>query len=181
MGSMDSSERREYFRVADVFPMVAKKIDKDATPLRSHAFPTLSSLEFDEEILDESINPKLWEILLHIDTKLTLILEKLCIECDGLTEENNRAVGLSEASLDFTTTNIFELGDVVEIKMLLPSTFPARIQLYGKVTRIDAPASGTYKVVVRFVAADQTVRSILRKYILKRQREMIAQESGLND
>ena len=178
---MEPFDRREYFRVHDVFPVIVRKISHDVVPVRSQAFPALSNIEFDEDFTDESIHPKLWELLLHINCKLSLILEKLSIESDGLTEEKNMPVTLSEVSLDFRTSEKYELQDKVEIKMLLPSVPPARLLVYGEVVRVDEPIQGTYKVVTRFVATDQTVRSFLSKYILKRQREIIAQNSGFND
>lgn len=178
---MDTFEQREYFRVNDIFPVIIRKIPRDITRIRSHAFFAVSGAEFDEQLADESVHPKLWELLLHINTKLSLILEKLSIESDGLTEEKNMPVTVSEASLDFASPEPFAAGDMVEIKMLLPLVPPARLQLYGEVVRVEPNASGPCKVVTHFIATDHVVRSMLSKYILKRQREIIAQGSGMND
>ena len=172
------SEKREYFRVEDIFPLITKKICNNSTYRKSRVFSGFSQDVASLDLPDESIHPQLWKMLVDITTKLSLVLERLLLESEGLIKAENKEVNVSAAGIRYTTREKSEIGDVIEVKMLLPSYPPVGILTYGDVMRVLDLGNGEYEIALRFIDMDDEVRDELIQYTLKRQRELIRKQRG---
>jgi c-di-GMP-binding flagellar brake protein YcgR len=179
---MAQQERREYFRVEDVLPLKVKRVRENTEFVRSRVFSGFFSgfgiSCLCEDGPDESISPHLWKLLVDMNTKLGLILDKLYLDGEGLAKAESRQVSLSASGIRFPTREEFSVGDFVEVKMLIPVHPPAWIVVYGNVARLCGLAEGAFEVAVDFIEMDDEVRDVINYYTLKRQREMIRRQRG---
>lgn len=173
---------RQYFRVDDAFPVKIRKV-KDTEPetaRRSRIFLgyPVEREEAQVEAPDETISPKLWKLLTDISTKLSLILEKLQFDEEGFIKTAVRQVNISASGIKFRVDEKVEVGDTVEIKMLLPTCPPTGIITYGNVVRSKDIGNGQYEVALHFTNIEDEVRDEIFHYTLKRQRELIRKQRG---
>jgi hypothetical protein len=179
------SERRKYFRVDDILPVVVKIVDGDRSRVKakicSGFSPGVGCRMTHEEVHDERIPLRLWEMLVDIQTKLGLILEKLFQQSEGLTQAECKPVTLSAAGIGLLTRETFVLEQFVEVQMLLTIHSPVWFVVYGEVTRFVAMESGENEVAIRFADMDDDIRDMINFYTLKRQRELIRKQRGYGD
>jgi hypothetical protein len=175
-----SKERRQYFRVDDILPVVVRVLDTDRSRVKAKVCsgfsPGLATHQFHGEAPDERIPPPLWEMLVDIQTKLSLILNTLCQQSAGLSLAESKPVSLSAAGVRLLTRDTFALGQFVEVQMLLSLHAPVWIVVYGEVTRFCPLDSGENEVAVNFDEMDEEVRDMINYYTLKRQREVIRRQ-----
>lgn len=170
------AESREYFRVDDVFPVSFRKVN-DEPGLKKSRIISGFSLEPPEIALpDESIHPGLWKLLVNINRKLGLILDKMNIESAGLAHTEDRIVNLSAAGIRFTGREKFEHGDALEVKLLLPTYPQIGLIVYGSVVRAIDLGNGEYDIAVGFEDLTDEIRDEIVQYTLKRQREIIRKQ-----
>lgn len=167
--NMGESEKREYFRVDDVFPVKIRKVDKE-TAKRS-VIHSATGLDIPDIASDETINPNLWKMLVDINSKLSLILDRLDYSFSERPE--NRVVNMSATGIRFTEDERIETGDEVEVTMFLPTTPPVEIMTYGTAVRVDDAGNGKYEIALHFTDMEDTVRDEIIQYLLNRQREII--------
>lgn len=178
------SERREYFRVDDFIPVIFKKVDNECLCQKSRiisGYAYEGDLEID--LNDESIDPSLWKMLVNISRKLDILIEKLSLESEGLTGIDYKPVNLSASGIRFISSEKFDRGDGVEVKMLLPTHPPTGIVAYGCVVRTSQIDDGKYEVALSFSEMNDDVRDEVIRYTINRQREILKRkrdESGKN-
>jgi len=175
------TERRKFYRVEDILPILLTKIDKNTKDLKSRIMSgsALSCpLYREEEKSDSDINlpPRLWRILGDIDLKLNMLLDRFTIESEGLSKACNRRVCLSPHGLNLTATEKFEVDDLLEMKILLTSYPAAAVLLYGVVTRVRQLDTGEYDTGIVFKELESDVQSALAQYMFSRQREIIRRQ-----
>lgn len=169
---------RQFFRVDDAFPVDLRKIEGTIPVKRSRVFfgYPVERNEQEVEAPDETISPRLWKLLTDINTKLSLILEKLQFDEEGFINAEVRHVNVSASGIRFRTDKKVEVGDTVEIKMLLPTCPPTGIITYGSVVRSRDLGDGKYEVALHFTDIEDEVRDEIIQYTLKRQRELIRKQ-----
>jgi hypothetical protein len=176
------SERREYFRVEDVLPIIARKVEENVGYVRSKVFSGFFSgfgvSSLCEDVSDDLVSPRLWKLLVDMNTKLELILDKLYLDGEGLSKAESKHISLSASGIRFPVREKFEEGDLLEIKMLIPLHPPAWIMVYGKVVRTCEITHGEWETAIDFDEIDDEVRDLINHYTLKRQREMIRRQRG---
>lgn len=168
---------RQYFRVDDAFPVDLRKVE--SIPIkRSRVFLGYPAERENVEVEapDETISPKLWKLLTDINTKLSLILEKLQFDDEGFIRAEMRHVNVSASGIKFRVDEKVEIGDTVEIKMLLPTCPPTGIITYGNVVRSKDLGNGQYEVALHFTDIEDEIRDEIIQYTLKRQRELIRRQ-----
>lgn len=168
---------RQYFRVDDAFPVDLRKVEN--IPIkRSRVFLGYPDERENVEVEapDETISPKLWKLLTDINTKLSLILEKLQFDEEGFAKAKVRHVNLSASGIKFRIDEKVEVGDTVEIKMLLPTCPPTGITTYGSVVRSKDLGNNQYEIALHFTDIEDEVRDEIIQYTLKRQRELIRRQ-----
>lgn len=176
----EGEERRQYFRIDDVLPLIATRVESNLPFLRSRI---LSSIHWDTEVPvmhgerpDEGLDPNLWRMLLDINAKLNLILDKLFHDGEGVKKAEPRKVNLCAGGIRIILKDPFDVGDMIELKLFLSLHPPAWIVVYGKVIRVEPLADGSRDIAVHFLDLTDEVSSLLDRYILRRQREMIRKQ-----
>jgi|WetSurMetagenome_2_1015567.scaffolds.fasta_scaffold249848_2 hypothetical protein len=172
-----SGKERDSFRVHDVMSVKARKVSGDETPyMRSRVFTGFSIEASDTGSSDETLQPQTWKILVAINKKLDLIMERLHLESEKFLAAENRQVNLSESGMRFAIDERVEADDIIEIKMILPAYPPVGILTFGKVVRVAARGDNTYDIAVHFLDTDidSKVKEEIVKYLIRRQREMLA-------
>lgn len=167
------SDRREYFRVDDVFPVDCKKVKNADAAKRPKLVAGFSSETGTLELPEDAVHPRLWNMLVDINTKLGMILERLDLQKEGFAQIENRRVNLSATGLKVITPEKAEVGDNLEIKMLLPTYPPIGILAFGRVVRAVKADNDEYELALHFDDMDEDIRDEIIQYTLKRQRELI--------
>ena len=167
------SDRRGYFRVDDVFPVACKKVMAETSIKKSKMISGYADQSVDLTMPEEFVHPQLWKMLHDINAKLNLVLERLNLQGEGFLQAEDRKVNLSATGLKVTTDEKADMGDNVEIKMLLPTYPPTGILAHGRVVRVEDKGNGEYELSLHFVDMDETIRDEIIQYALNRQREII--------
>ncbi|MBF0403434.1 PilZ domain-containing protein [Candidatus Magnetominusculus xianensis] len=175
------TEQRDFFRVDDCLSIVVKKINAVAANKKSKIISEfgreMSNLRsYAVDIPDETISPVLWKMLLDIDMKLGLVLDKLSLEKEGLVDAEEKDVNISASGVRLRCRTEFEKGDSVEIKMLLPSSPPVGLIVYGNVVMSACLETGECEVSINFVNVEEDVRDEIIRYTLNRQREILRKQ-----
>ncbi|MBI5634131.1 MAG: PilZ domain-containing protein [Nitrospirae bacterium] len=166
-------DRREFFRVDDVFPVDCRKIKDAGAAKRPKLVAGFGSDTGTFELPEDAVHPKLWNMLVDINTKLGMILERMDLQAEGFAQIENRRVNLSATGLKVTTREKAEVGDNLEIKMLLPTYPPIGILAFGRVVRVHKTDNDEYELALHFDDMDEDIRDEIIQYTLKRQRELI--------
>ncbi len=170
-------ERRSFFRVDDAFPIKIKRVGKLAVHSPGFLFPP-SDKKADEPgtvLQDSGLVPLLQEI----NNKLDFLLNTLVLKDAGALNEEATAVNISASGIRFEIDEKFEPGDVVELKMLLPSYPPMAVQAFGEVTRVkvlEREGGNAYDTAIEFAEMTDEVREEIIRYTLRRQREIIRKQ-----
>ena len=173
---VQSVEHQSSLRVEDVLLIALKKIEDDSCTkamIYSGFYSGIGLSVLEEDLPDETINPRLWKKLISIDAKLNLILEKLIQNSDGFNQAQNRQVSLSEEDVRILTPDVLATGDLVEIKMLLPLNSPVWVIMYGMVSQFRILISEENEVWIRLSEMADDVKQIMGYYLFNRQREII--------
>jgi hypothetical protein len=165
--------KRGYFRVDDRFPIIYKKISASEALLESRIYAGYGQELTDLETTEDTVNPRIWRMLVDINAKLGLILERLNIEGEGLATAERIAVNISASGIRFSVKETIEIGSLVEVKMLLPTNPPVGIVVYGKVVRTETPEAAGPVLSLHFVDLTEEVRDSIIQYTLKRQRDIV--------
>ncbi len=173
--------KRSYFRVNDSFPLVLRRREGGAQAVRSRLFSGCGMEPRDLDLPDDTINPRLWQMLVDISAKLSVVMERLNLQDAGLAGVESVPVNISASGIRVETDQPLALGDSVEIRMVLPLYPPVGVIAFGIVVRSDEAAAGRRKVAVQFTEMEDDVEDVIIQYALKRQREMIRQEKHLGD
>ncbi len=173
-------ERRNFFRVDDILPVIDKKIDLDISCIKARVlfglqFPGEPAI-YPENPPDPSVSPALWKILLDIHNKLNLVLDALHPEVQCLSQAKNTPVSLSASGLRFTTDSPYQMGDLLEVRILLHLQYPLWLVLYGHVVKKTSLSESLQDVAIRFCDMDEEIRDKISQYCLKRQREIIREQ-----
>jgi hypothetical protein len=168
-------EKREYFRVDDRMPLTCRKVDKSAVQ-KACLFTGYQDEALDADMPEDPAQKGLWKVLVAINAKLGLILDKLTIENEGLTRAEVREVNISASGIKVPSTERLVAGDKVELKMLLPTSPPTGVLCYGTVVRVSESGSGEAVVSVSFIDPGEEITEKIVQYTLNRQREIIRQQ-----
>jgi hypothetical protein len=175
------ADRRQSFRVDDILSLVSRKIDSDEPHLRARILPGFAEdylIDSTEEPPDETVNPHVWRLLLQIQNRLGLIINKMNLDEHGVARAEPKPVSLSTTGAKFTTRERCIPGEVLEVKIFLPLDPPLWVVVYGKVQRNVRKQEGESQVAVQFLDMDDSVTEVINRYGLKRQRELIRKRKG---
>ncbi len=175
-------EKREYFRVDDVFPVQCTRIDPGHVRRKAQIFSGYGTgLPEEASMPDQTENPALWKMLTEINAKLTLILQHLQLDREGCAKAEHKQVNVSASGIRFIMNEPVNLGDAVELKLLLPTLPPVGVLTHGDIVRVRDLGNHEFEVSVHFADMDDEVRDEIIQYALKRQRDLIRnlrQQSG---
>ena len=165
---------RSYFRVEDVVPLLARKVEDSERLCVARSFPCYDlALPGSATAPGPDVNPQVWQMLANIHTMLGMILERLDLETEGFQRAEKKQVNMSATGMRFRTRDRFEAGDLLEVKMLLPARPALGVIVYGEVIRADDAGYGEFEVALHFTEMSDELRNEIVQYSLMRQREIL--------
>ncbi len=112
-----------------------------------------------------------------LNSKLDTIMRILTLKDTGFLSLPIAHVTISGSGVSFNFTERRELGDIMEMKMLMPSVSGHAILVYGKVTGIEEKETG-FRVATEFVAMDENMRDLIIDFVFRREREILREKRG---
>ncbi|QWR76720.1 PilZ domain-containing protein [Candidatus Magnetomonas plexicatena] len=181
---IQGSEKRDYFRVDDTFPVVITKIagnplERKSKIISEYGLELSDMRTYTVDVPDENISPVLWKMLVDINMKIGLILDRLFLENEGLMKAPERSVSISGSGVRLLLEEKFELHDNVSVKMLLPSSPPIGVSVIGVVVLSEGVMGAQFDTAISFTNIEEGVRDEIIQYTLKRQRETLRAQRGL--
>jgi len=176
------SSNRDFFRVDDIFPVAYRRTNSRDIPLKSSIFTSYAIPPEELYVRDESVSPRLWKMLTDMNVKLSMILERLNLGLAGFSKAESIPVNISASGMRFLMRQKTEIGDIIELKILLPVQPPVGVLIHGKVVRVEDLGADAFCTSLRFVDMVDEVRDVIIQLALKHQREYICrqrQDAGL--
>jgi len=184
--SRKGDERRSHFRVDDVISVVANPIhiDKEKSEefakaiATSRAFPVMEGQSTDTAD-DESIvpkdpdNKKLYAMMNELKAKLDFIINQFMLEKEGLNEPEKKFVNISASGIRFTVDHVVKEGEIMDIKLLLPTYPPVAVFAYGEVKRAVPIEDGKYDIALEYLNMTDSVKNEIIQYAFAQQRDLI--------
>ncbi|HMK60337.1 MAG TPA: PilZ domain-containing protein [Dissulfurispiraceae bacterium] len=174
----DYSEKnlREFSRVDVVIPFEVRLVQPDEKnnirsifvgETRLPNFPTPPDVE--DIILAE------W--LKMLNSKLDAVLAALSSREDKAQLMPQKKINVSGGGLCFDSSDEYKVGDLLEMKIMLPSLPSNLLYVYGEVVNVRA-AADYYHTAVKFVAIDDEIRDEIVKLVFKTQRNILRRKRG---
>ena len=177
-------EHRSYFRVDDIISVVANPVDIDTDKIEEIKQKVINSKAFtlmqdsdahtgtgSGEPQSDDEHTKLFGMISEIKTKLDFIINHFMLDKEGLLEPEKKFVNISASGIRFTVEKPVNPGDVMEIKLLLPTYPPVAVFAYGEVKRAVKIDDKKYEVAIEYLNLGDSVRTEIIQYTLSHQRE----------
>lgn len=181
-----AKEKRSFFRVDDVISVVANPVPLGTMAREEFRRYAASSRTFSLQDVGKSLtgddggsspeapdNEALWKMMTELNAKLDFIINHLMLEKEGLLTSEKKPVSISASGLRFTVDYEVNVRDVMEIKLLLPTSPPVAVFAYGEVKRVRKQDDGHYEVALEYLNMGDSVRNQIIQYTLSHQRETI--------
>ena len=174
----DSREQnlREFSRVDAVIPLEVRLVSPvDRTNIRSFIAGEASLPEY--QIPPEVEDIALAEWLKMLNAKLDAIISSLAENGEKVPVISQKLVNISGGGLGFDSAEKYQLGDILEIKIMLPITPVYTLYIYGEVVDIRSNDE-RYHTAVKFVTIDDEIRDHIVKFVFKTQRDILRKKRG---
>ncbi|MEN6437684.1 MAG: PilZ domain-containing protein [Syntrophobacter sp.] len=112
------------------------------------------------------------ECLRVLNTKLDTIIRLLALQTADYSALRQEEVNISAGGLSTFVKENFQLGDMVEVRMMLPTSPYTIFYIYGNIVKIDKECNRS-KVSIEFTMIDEDIREHIVKYVFERQREIL--------
>jgi len=119
------------------------------------------------------LDQNLWEINRKLDLLIHMFLAE---EFRSLMSGSPMDVNISASGIRFISEAPYELGDLVEVHLVLPMVPLLFVRLAGEVVRVKTLRSSQakrYAVAVKYHQVDTDTREDIIRYLFKRQREIL--------
>ncbi|MBF0559167.1 MAG: PilZ domain-containing protein [Nitrospirae bacterium] len=175
MAEEQFSKMREFSRVDAYLPMQVMRVvpAEERETIRSRTSGQATSMETRDlpDLQDKLLND--WIRLLN--AKLDTVVNMLVLQREGFSTIPVTRVNVSGGGLGFLTRERYALGNILEIKVVLPMMPPVALFVYGEVVKLDL-LKNVYSIATKFVAMDEDVRDEVVKYVFRRQREILREQ-----
>lgn len=167
---------RKFSRVDALLPFSARlATDIPENEMLSRPLETTMAPYFAEPPSLENEALETWLSILN--SKLDTIMRILTLKDTGFLSLPIAQVTISGSGLSFTSDERREPGDIIEMKMLMPSVSGHAILIYGKVTGVEEKGEG-FRVATEFVAMDENLRDQIIDFVFRREREILREKRG---
>jgi len=128
---------------------------------------------------DESIvpkdpdNKKLYAMMNELKAKLDFIINQFMLEKEGLNEPEKKFVNISASGIRFTVDHVVKEGEIMDIKLLLPTYPPVAVFAYGEVKRAVPIEDGKYDIALEYLNMTDSVKNEIIQYAFAQQRDLI--------
>ncbi len=148
----------------------ANKLIIDSFLKGKYGYPGVDEVPYTRE---SPYNQALWEINRKLDLLIHMYLAEDFKDLMGTSPGD---VNISASGIRFITDNAFEIGDIVEVNMILPMVPLLFIRFVGDVIRVKAVTSyetPRHAVTIKFVQVDPETKDDIIRYLFRRQRELL--------
>jgi len=186
--AQQTNERRRYFRIEDeiilFFSEIAPEEIPDGetyqeSPLDTFALSArldLLTVESRSQLRKiEREYPPVADFLRSLEQKIDLIAQAVLSADEQVQGQPTRRVSLSASGLAFEAERGFDLGSMLELKMVLPPSLVG-IVTYGRVVYSRYQPNGDsrgYQVAVDFAGLRERDRELLIRHVVKRQLQQL--------
>jgi c-di-GMP-binding flagellar brake protein YcgR len=123
----------------------------------------------------------MFEYLKIIDSKINLITQALTAQDEAFSEHDMREVSLSAAGVAFTNDKPIQVGELLELRMLLTSCL-AVIVAFARVVQCkdiskDNPQN-PFAICVEYVNMKEEDRELLIKHVIKKQMQQLRDKNS---
>lgn len=188
---MLDEEKREYFRVDDLLPLIVIPVDisddkkeefmrvaKSSTAFSLLDVTSANVLDADHVSADFYDENNMSNMLSEIKLKVDYIINQMMLDNNGLLKADKKMVNISAAGVRFSTKEPLKTGAIVELKMLLPMYPPVAVFVYAEVKRVIEKENGDFEVSVEYINIDDPVKDEIINYTLSHQRNLIRKKRG---
>jgi hypothetical protein len=168
------SKMREFSRVDSYLPLQARLVpaeERETIRARTSGPTSIGESRALPDLQDRLLND--WIKILN--SKLDTIINILALQREGFSSMPVSSVNISGGGLGFFSKDRYTLGNIIEIKTVLPMTPPVALFIYGEVVKIDQRSNG-YMVATKYVAMDEDIRDEIVKFVFRRQREILREQ-----
>ncbi len=179
-------EKRDYFRIDDVIPVIANPVGEDKLQYISRSLSlsdmpsTHTPKDVPADIADSLNSLKLSELMMEIKVKLDFLINHFLFEREGLLSAQKKHVNMSASGIRFTVEHPVKVKDILEVKLLLPTYPPVAVFAYGEVKRVRILENNKYDVSLQYLNMAEKVRDDIIQYILTRQREIMKTRKNID-
>jgi hypothetical protein len=197
MKPQNQDERREFFRIDDSILVSWRLIGAQQSShgntgleqMPDESFTIITRLQAVTRQLSGSLHrieqrdPDVADYLKALDEKITLLAQNFLADEIGVSGQAARSVNLSAGGLALDSREALQVGDQVEIKLLLLPSYTGVVAL-GEVIRISRTVEShdhAYRLHINFTHIRDSDRDALIGHILRRQGEMLRRERERKD
>ncbi len=168
---METNDSRTYSRVNTYLPLEARLIpSEEKNNLTAHVSKV--GIVIDEVTPPELEDKILGEWLKMLNDKMDSIIEILSSERQDTSHITLEPLNISASGMRITSQRSYDVGSVMEIKIVLPIRPYKILYLYGEVVRVDAKLD-RFNVAVKFIGMNNEVEEELLRFDFKKHREML--------
>jgi len=172
MKAAQDRKDREYSRVDTYVSLQVSLVPPEAKDnLRSCSSHELLGVSFPPlpDIEDQSLA----QSLLILNAKLDAILRHLNFQKEGLEVQQASPVNISGGGMRFYSSEPFVVGDLLKIRLVLPTHPDTVFHVYGQVVRSEPSSCELHNVSVNFTVIDEDIRAKIVKFVFEKQREQL--------
>jgi hypothetical protein len=184
-------ERRAFFRIDDSIQVNYRVISQNELPESidevlkgTDRFTVMTRLQAISQHLSaplhriEQRDPDIADYLKALDEKINLLGQSFLVQENELLEHPSLSVNLSAGGIALDIAEKLELGNLVELKLLLLPSYTG-VVAYGEVIGIEESLTGEegypYHTRVNFTLIRNSDQDALIRHITRRQGEMLRQ------
>lgn len=162
---------REFSRVDALLPMRIIRVDESERDTVRSRTSFESALTGHQE-MPELEDKVLFECLRILSAKLDAIIQMLASQKKEYEYLPLQQVNISAGGLSTSAMEPVAEGDMVEVRMMLPTAPFFVFYVYGVVVGVEQAASN-WRVSVEFTVIDEDIREQIVKFVFERQREIL--------
>lgn len=168
----DCRNKREFSRVGVHLPLEIRRVTPEQQRLISSHLEEkiLTGAKLPQDVAD----PLLAEWLKLLHGQLNTILGLLTTNRPASELPPFRTETVSGGGLSFTSPEEYDLGDLLELRVIFDSSLSGTLCLYGEVVQKEKSEEG-YLSAVSFLAIDESLRDEIIKFVFEKERELLRQ------
>jgi len=187
-----SANDREYFRIEDRLSIEYRRLSPEEfvrleSIMRYHPSckpegPRAEGFRAEFIVCGEGQDKELFAYLKVLDKKLDMILELLDSRKGGEAYKSlDTRVNISGAGIRFVSDGPLDMGERVELRIVLPIAPFFRLSTLCEVVRIQEQPAGEatgWQIALKFIVINEYDRDVLINYIFTKERERMRAEKG---
>jgi hypothetical protein len=171
---MNIKDKRTYTRATTLLPFEVRRLRTD------ERYGLSCRISKGTIVIDDSQPPPLEDERLNLwlnmlNTKIDYLINLASPKSEIVVYMTFEPLNISGSGMSLMTKEQFDMGDVLEIRIVL-QTYPAKIlYLYGEVVRIKATPKkpDTYTLGIKFLGMNEEVRNEIIIFDFKKHRERL--------